>query len=242
MAGSPSTTLFSPVLGTPELVSSLAGLGGAAWCTFLVSPGLRRDGLWCVWEGRRQVADGSRKKAGDGSFLSTERGKFLVGAQRARIKEPLFSVLGCRQLPTPPAAARAAHLSWHGCWYAVPGQGLPSPPGPKQQALSLRPPPTWESLTPSLSPAGQLQRHAHTAPFFSRALDGGGQASEQPQPGQQRLYGLLSRQPEHQGRSFSVGLGRRAGLVGSPILPFPSFGFAPPQGLWFVKNNGVCQT
>lgn len=166
MAGSPSTTLFSPVLGTPELVSSLAGLGGAAWCTFLVSPGLRRDGLWCVWEGRRQVAGGSRKKAGDGSFLSTERGKFLVGAQRARIKEPLFSVLGCRQLPPPPAAARAAHLSWHGRWYAVPGQGLPSPPGPKQQALSLRPPPTWESLTPSLSPVGQLQRHAHTAPFF----------------------------------------------------------------------------
>lgn len=131
MAGSPSTTLFSPVLGTPELVSSLAGLGGAAWCTFLVSPGLRRDGLWCVWEGRRQVAGGSRKKAEDGSFLSTERGKFLVGAQRARIKEPLFSVLGCRQLPPPPCSCqgRPPLLAW--LLVCCPRPGPPQPPRPQ---------------------------------------------------------------------------------------------------------------
>lgn len=126
MAGSPSTTLFSPVLGTPELVSSLAGLGGAAWCTFLVSPGLRRDGLWCVWEGRRQVAGGSRKKAGDGSFLSTERGKFLVGAQRARIKEPLFSVLGCRQLP-PPSLQLPGPPTSLGMVVGMPSQARASP-------------------------------------------------------------------------------------------------------------------
>lgn len=30
------------------------------------------------------------------------------------------------------------------------------------------------------------------------AFDGGGQTSEQPQPGQQRLYNLLVQQPEHQ--------------------------------------------
>lgn len=70
-------------------------LGVHSWC----SQGFAGMVWGCVWEGGRQVAGGSWKKAGNGGFLSTERGKFLVGAQGARIKEPLFSVLGCRQLP-----------------------------------------------------------------------------------------------------------------------------------------------
>lgn len=40
---SPHTALLPPVFETPELVSSLAGLGGAAWVCIPDAPGLGRD-------------------------------------------------------------------------------------------------------------------------------------------------------------------------------------------------------
>lgn len=48
-----------------------------------------------VWEGRRQVAGGCWEEPENRGSLSTERVKFLARVQGARIKEPLFSVLGC---------------------------------------------------------------------------------------------------------------------------------------------------
>lgn len=86
----------------------------------------------------------------------------------------------------------------------------PSPSVPKQQALSLQPPQTSKPLTPSLS---RTRHCGDTAPFFlSPALDGGEPTSKQPEPGQQRLYHLLTQQPEPQGLSFLAGMGRKVGL------------------------------
>lgn len=77
------TVLLPPVTGILELgkFPGWAGRGflGAHSCCCRAWLGELAGMLWgCVWEGRRQVAWGSRKEAGNGGSLSSERVKFLA--------------------------------------------------------------------------------------------------------------------------------------------------------------------
>lgn len=115
------------------------------------------------------------------------------------------------QLPVPPTSLGITPR------YAGPGRPRPAPAGP--QTTGSFSAACSDLRAPDLGsvPSRVSCRDAHTAPFCV-ALDGGGPASEQPQPGQQRLDHLVAQQPEPQGGSLPVGLGRRAGL-GLPPPP-----------------------
>lgn len=158
------TVLLPPVLGTPELVSSLVGLKGTPRVRIPGAPGLGGDVLGCVWEGGRLVAGGSRKEAGNGGSLSTERVKFLAIVQGARIKEPLFSVLGSRQLP-PPRSCQCRPPLLASLLYSVPGQGLAQPPSSQTTG-------SFSSASPDLrvpdlgTVPGRSAVETHTVPFF----------------------------------------------------------------------------
>lgn len=121
-----------------------------------------------------------------------------------------------------------------------PGQGLPQPPRPQTTGSFSSASSDLQAPDPVSVPSRVICRVAHTAPFFlSPAPDGGGQTSEQPQPGQQRLYHLLARQPEHQGLSFLVGLGRNgAGAGGSSGSPQPALS---KRWFWRHPRDSGCQ-
>lgn len=171
-------------------------------------------GAWPGWPrgacgGLETGSWGQPRRGREWGSLSTERVKFLARVQGARIKEPLFPVLGGRQLPPSPQLPMPPTSLGIALGMQSRARASPSPPVPRQQALSPQPPPTCELLTPSLSPAGSAaETRTQPLSFSPQALDGGGQTPEQPQPGQQRLHHLLPGQPEHQGLSFLEGPGR----------------------------------
>lgn len=193
----------------------------------------------CVWEGRRQVAGGGREEAGREWGLPEHREGHIPGySAEGKNKGAPILCLGLQtaapspQLPVPPTSLGIT------LGMQSEARASPSPPVPRQQALSPQPPPTCESLTLSLSPAGSAaETGTQPLSFSPQALDGGGQTSEQPQPGQQRLHHLLPGQPEHQGSNFLEGLGRRAGLRAAPFSYFPAPGSVPTQGIPIVKGK-----
>jgi hypothetical protein len=118
---------------------------------------------------------------------------------------------GLRQLPPPHSCQDRPPLL---AWLLVCSPELWPPSAPqflKQQALSPQPPRTSKLLTPSLSPAGSAAE-TQSLSLSPQANDGRGSTSEHPQPGQQRLYHLFPQQPEHEGPSFLVGMGRKVGF------------------------------
>lgn len=135
------------------------------------------------------------------------------------------------QLPVPPTSLGIA-LGMLSRTRASRSPLVPQTTGSFSSAASdLRAPdpisvPSWVSCRDSTQPLS----------FFPQAFDGGGQTSEQPQPGQQRLYNLLVQQPEHQGLSFLVELGEEGRALGCPIS-FPSPGFSATPGTLIVKNK-----
>lgn len=130
------------------------------------APGLGRDVSGLLVGGQETGSWGQPERGREwGGSLSTERVKFLARAQGARIKEPLFSVLGCRQLP-PPAAASAAHLSWHHSWYVALGQGLPQPPSPQTTGSFSSASSDLGAPDPVSVPSRVSCRDMHTALFF----------------------------------------------------------------------------
>lgn len=132
------------------------------------------------------------------------------------------------------AAERAAHLSWHGSWYVIPGHGLPQPLSPQTTVPFSSASSALRALT-QLSAApirGETQPHS----LSPQALDGAGSTPEQPQPGQQCVYRFFIEQPEHQGPSvFWDGMGRK-GTSGCPV-PLPSCGFCATTGTLVVEDG-----
>lgn len=130
------------------------------------------------------------------------------------------------QLPLPPTSLGMA-------------LGMQSPPAPhtlKQQPLSPEPPLTSDPLNLSRSPAGSP---TETQPLSSppHGLDGGRQALEQPEPGQQRLHHLLAQHPQHQGLSFLVGPGRKAKQWAFHSPCSLALGSQPPGRLWLSGTS-----
>lgn len=216
----------------PGGLGGRGGLGVHSW-----RPRAWRHGLRCMREGGRLVAGGSRKEGENEGSPSTERVKFPARVRGGKKKGAPILCLGLHTAaPSPQLPMTPTSLGIIALGMRSPGQGSPSPPGPRQQALSPQPPSTCETVTSCLSPAGSAtETHTQSLSFSPQALDGGGQASEQPQPGQQRLYHLLPQQLQHKGRSFLLGLGRGEGS-GCPILLSPSPGLRATLGALVVAQ------